>query len=249
MTPSKLVASACFLTLALGSAPALAQSRGRPSPPRNPSAGRPAQPPAGPRAVPRSAPYPGQRYPVYQGGYRGPHGYGPYRYRPYYGYRPYYPYYGYRGYRGYYPYYGGYYYPYGYYPYYGSGFSFGVNLGYSYGWPNYGAGYTYAAPYSYPAPYATYAPAYSYSNQVVASPPNQGAVRLLVTPRDADVFVDGGYAGRVSDFDGTSRPLVLDAGPHRIEIRAAGYEVLTFDLDILPGQTIRYGASLRPGPP
>ena len=38
-------------------------------------------------------------------------------------------------------------------------------------------------------------------------------------PYDADVFVDGSYAERVEDFDGTTQPLTLVAGTHRIKVR------------------------------
>jgi hypothetical protein len=75
-----------------------------------------------------------------------------------------------------------------------------------------------------------------------------GALRLKVKPRDASVFVDGYYSGRVDDFDGMFQRLRIETGPHRIEIRAEGYEPLTFEVRILPDRTITYEGELKPLP-
>ena len=147
--------------------------------------------------------------------------------------------YGYRGYRGYRPY--GY--RYGYRP----GFSVGVYLGAPYGFYGsaygYARPYPYAYPYPYPYPYAYPAPAYGYP----AGAP-YGGVRLEVLPRHAEVLVDGYYAGTVDDFDGTFQRLELEEGAHNIEIRAPGFQPVTFDVNVLIGQTIKYRADLRPLP-
>jgi hypothetical protein len=60
----------------------------------------------------------------------------------------------------------------------------------------------------------------------------EGALRLKIRPRDAQVFVDGYYAGIVDDFDGVFQRLRIEAGPHRIEIRAPGFAPLTFDVRV-----------------
>ena len=73
-----------------------------------------------------------------------------------------------------------------------------------------------------------------------------GGVALEITPSDADVFVDGEYAGRVEDFDGTTQPLTLTPGTHRIEVQAQGYEPMTVDVGIQAGQIIPYRGALRP---
>jgi hypothetical protein len=74
---------------------------------------------------------------------------------------------------------------------------------------------------------------------------DEGAVHLKVTPREALVYVDGYYVGIVDDFDGLFQKLHLEAGPHRVEIRAPGYETLTFDLAIAPNKTITYRGELK----
>jgi hypothetical protein len=71
-----------------------------------------------------------------------------------------------------------------------------------------------------------------------------GGLRLQVSPRDAQVFVDGYYAGTVDDFDGARQRLKVTIGPHRIELRAPGHETVTFDVTIIEGQTTTYKTSL-----
>jgi hypothetical protein len=73
----------------------------------------------------------------------------------------------------------------------------------------------------------------------------EGAMRLKMKPRDGQVFVDGLYVGVVNDFDGVFQRLHLDPGPHRIEVRADGYETLTLDVQIRPDQTIKYEGDLK----
>ena len=72
-----------------------------------------------------------------------------------------------------------------------------------------------------------------------------GELRLQVFPRNAQVFVDGYYAGTVDDYDGTFQALKLEAGPYQIRISAPGFEDLMFDVRINPGQKINYKGDLR----
>jgi hypothetical protein len=124
---------------------------------------------------------------------------------------------------------------------YGSiGFS---NFGVAFGSPYYGyAGY---GPYGYP-----YGPAYGpwpYAPWQVSGP-DIGGVRLKMSPRDAQVFVDGYYAGIVDDFDGTFQSLRLDSGGHKIEIHMPGFQDFELDVHVQPGRTITVGENLRPRP-
>ncbi|MFN7984320.1 MAG: PEGA domain-containing protein [Vicinamibacterales bacterium] len=81
-------------------------------------------------------------------------------------------------------------------------------------------------------------PAYSYYD-------HDGSLKLKVTPRQAEVYVDGYFAGAVDDYDGIFQQLRINPGPHRIEIRLDGYETLTFDVRIEPGRTITYKSEMR----
>lgn len=73
----------------------------------------------------------------------------------------------------------------------------------------------------------------------------EGQLRLKVKPREAQVFVDGYFAGLVDDFDGVFQRLHIEPGPHRIEVRADGYEPLNFEVRILPDRTVSYTGELR----
>ena len=121
--------------------------------------------------------------------------------------------------------------PYGYRPY---GYRPGWNLNLYFGRPYPAHGYpVYAAPRSAYGYYAV-VPGYAY-----------GALRIVDAPRDAQVFVDGYYAGVVDDYDGVFQHLNLEAGSHHIEIEAEGYPLIAFDVLIQPGQTITYRAFSR----
>lgn len=76
----------------------------------------------------------------------------------------------------------------------------------------------------------------------------EGALRLKVKPREAEVYVDGYYVGIVDNFDGIFQRLHVEAGPHRIEIRAPGYETVVFDVRIQPDRTTTYEGKLRAMP-
>ena len=122
------------------------------------------------------------------------------------------------------------------------------------------AGYpiTYYDPYYYPYDY------YSYSSSVgPAYPPpppgsvnvqpgvraNQGSMGGLsfeITPDTAEIWVDGTYYGEVGQFTPSAQPLGLPAGRHHVELREPGYEVTSFDIDIVPGQVVPYQGQLQP---
>lgn len=110
----------------------------------------------------------------------------------------------------------------------------------------------YAVPYGY-LPYGIAQPVVT--GQSVTAAPTQadvpeGFLRLLITPRHADVIVDGVAAGTVDDFGGV-REQTLVAGPHRIRVEAPGYESVEFDVRVPVGDTIslRRELSRLPAPP
>jgi PEGA domain-containing protein len=135
-----------------------------------------------------------------------------------------------------YPYYGGYW-PWGF-----GGIGFGSYYGAYFGgfwgpyypwyggYPWFGSGY-YGGYYGYPASYT-----YGF----------EGSVRLKVKPRNAQVFVDGYYVGVVDEFDGVMQRLHLESGPHRLEVRADGYETMTFDVRVRFDDTTTLEGQLKP---
>lgn len=110
----------------------------------------------------------------------------------------------------------------------------------SIGYANYGYYGAYGSPYAYPYGY--------YNGPWQASGYDIGGIRLKIRPRDAQVFVDGYYAGLVDDFDGTFQSLRLEQGGHKIEIHMPGYEDLELDVHVQPGKTITLSEELRPRP-
>ena len=138
--------------------------------------------------------------------------------------------------RGYGPYgYGGHYYPYYRYRYYWPG----------YGYSGLGLGWSWYNPYWYDG-YWGYDNS-GYASQYTVQPSEvSGGLRLEIEPETAEVYVDGSYAGIVDDFNGHSHYLNLTAGAHHIEVRASGYQTLTFDTMIQADHTISYKGHLVP---
>ena len=89
-------------------------------------------------------------------------------------------------------------------------------------------------PYPYPASYA------------------EADVRIVVKPREASVYVDGYYAGKVDDFDGTFQRLHVEPGQHEIAIYLKGYRTIHQQLYLHTGKTTKIEGSLElldPGEP
>jgi len=110
---------------------------------------------------------------------------------------------------------------------------------YPYGYGAFGLGYFYYDPYRW---HPRYSADVYYQGGVNY---DVGELRLDVSPRDAEVWVDGYYAGRVDDFDGALQSLRLESGGYRIEIVAPGFEPLAFDVRITPGRKTTYRGDLR----
>ncbi|MGE3176071.1 MAG: PEGA domain-containing protein [Vicinamibacterales bacterium] len=76
------------------------------------------------------------------------------------------------------------------------------------------------------------------------------ALRLRVKPDDAEVYLNGYFAGIVDDFNGAFQRLYVPAGQHHLEIRLEGYESLRQDVYVGPGDTLEIVQTmvrLRPG--
>jgi hypothetical protein len=182
----------------------------------------------------------------YPGGWAySPYGYGPYGYGSYFGYG------GLAG-MGLFDYFGGY----------GlGGFGFG---GYGFGFgglDGFDSGYSGLSSYSYSGygrPYGAYDP-YARSSStrsgssisesdgafIPDSRNETGALRLKVKPDTASVYVDGEFVGPVNKFDGIFQKLHVDGGNHRVEIRAPGYQPLTFNVRIEVDHTETYRGELE----
>jgi hypothetical protein len=128
---------------------------------------------------------------------------------------------------GYYPgYYPGWYYPY--WPSYYYGLYYGSGWG-PYGY--YGGGYYGGGP-AY----------YSYRTEG-----DSAAVRVLVDPEKAKVYVDGYYAGVADDFDGMFQRLHLGPGRHELMFKLDGYRTHKMLVYVSPGQTLKIEHDLEKG--
>jgi hypothetical protein len=117
--------------------------------------------------------------------------------------------------------------------------------------PYYSPWFRYGSPWWW-GPYPLYDWGYGFRDVLTSS------VRLEVTPREAEVYVDGYAAGRVDDFDGIFQRLRLRPGAHEIVIYLDGYRTVRQNLYLNPGsdQKVRYalerlpaGETSEPPPP
>ena len=74
----------------------------------------------------------------------------------------------------------------------------------------------------------------------------RGSLMLQATyPSAAQVYVDGHYVGLAHEFGAGGGALNLDAGAHRVELRAPGYETLAFSVMIEPNSLVRYRGEMQ----
>ncbi|HEY1304104.1 MAG TPA: PEGA domain-containing protein [Vicinamibacterales bacterium] len=90
--------------------------------------------------------------------------------------------------------------------------------------PWYGFGYPYAYPYD-------------------VRPETD--IKTHVTPKDAEVYVDGFYAGRAQDFDGIFKKLQVAPGGHAITLYLDGYRTTTQEVYVSPDSTFKLNATME----
>jgi hypothetical protein len=74
----------------------------------------------------------------------------------------------------------------------------------------------------------------------------QGDVRVEVTPKQAQVYVDGFYAGVAGDFDGVFKRLHTTPGGHAITLRLEGYRTITENIYAPADSTYKLRATMEP---
>jgi PEGA domain len=90
--------------------------------------------------------------------------------------------------------------------------------------------------YGFQYPFGPYGP-YPYRGVYRLDP--GAAVRLDVTPKQAEVYVDGYYAGVVDDFNGTFQRLRVEPGEHEIELYLDGYRTVKQKVYLQPDNTFK----------
>jgi hypothetical protein len=98
-----------------------------------------------------------------------------------------------------------------------------------------GFGMYYGAPYGWYAPY--WGPHPYYWGPYVA--PNAGQVKLDTKVKDAEVLINGRYAGTVHEL----KTMTLRAGDYSIDVRSPGHVPFHQDIHVVAGRTIK----LHPG--
>lgn len=120
--------------------------------------------------------------------------------------------------------------------------------------PRRGRGSNHYGGVGYPgAVYIGASPYYYYSEETLPIVPAdtarlaepEGFLRLLISPRNASVFVDGAYEGTVDDFGGTGERTVR-AGLHTVRVEADGFEPVEFDVRVPANDTITLRRDLDP---
>ena len=101
-----------------------------------------------------------------------------------------------------------------------------------YGWPGWYHPFGFYPQY-YPYPYGY---RYDYA----------GAARIEVTPREAEVYVDGYLVGTVDDFDGWLQRLRVAPGEHEVQVYLPGHRTLTEKVLFRPGATVHIKGALEP---
>ena len=98
-------------------------------------------------------------------------------------------------------------------------------------------GYFWSAGYYYPRYYFAY-----------DAHPNRASLRIQANPSQAEVYVDGYYAGIVDDFDGVFQRLHVTPGTHEITLRLDGFLTWSAEIYASPHSTVKLHQDLIPGP-
>ena len=96
-------------------------------------------------------------------------------------------------------------------------------------------------PWWYPYPYGWYPP-YAYGPVY----DDTASVRLQVSPRETEVFVDGYFAGTVDDFDGMFQRLRLERGEHEVTLYLTGHRTMTQKIFLQDRGTFRIRHTMEP---
>jgi hypothetical protein len=98
--------------------------------------------------------------------------------------------------------------------------------------------------YGYYHSHGFFFPRYYYD---YSSYPTYASIRVLVEPAEAEVYVDGYYAGTVDDFDGVFQRLHVAPGDHEITLRLDGFETWSAGVYAPAGGTVRLRYDMVPG--
>lgn len=90
-------------------------------------------------------------------------------------------------------------------------------------------------------PYGWYGPYYGYPYGPYMGVPNAGEVKLDTNIKDAEVFIDGVYAGTV----GQLKTMTMRPGRYTIGVRAPGREPFEQQIYVVAGKTMKLHPDFR----
>ena len=64
-------------------------------------------------------------------------------------------------------------------------------------------------------------------------------MKTKITPKQAEVYIDGYYAGVADNFDGVFQGLHTSPGGHAVTLRLDGYRTVTENIYVRPGSTYK----------
>ncbi len=92
-------------------------------------------------------------------------------------------------------------------------------------------------PYGWSGPYGYYGAYPGYHS-------NAGKLKLKTNVKDADVYLNGAFAGKAEDL----KSIWLRPGEYNLEVSADGYQTLTQKIYVVRGKTLKLDVDLQPGP-
>jgi hypothetical protein len=94
-------------------------------------------------------------------------------------------------------------------------------------------------------PQALPPPPLAYSIDGGRWPAPDSAARIQVTPKEAEVYVDGRLVGKVSEFDGFTQRLEVPPGGHELVVYLDGYRTIHEKLYFQPGTSYKIKGSME----
>jgi hypothetical protein len=87
------------------------------------------------------------------------------------------------------------------------------------------------------SPYYPYG--YGYPYWPYANLSTEGSLKTEITPKEAQVYVDGYYAGVADKFDGAFKRLHASPGGHAVTFHLEGYQTVTRNVYVRPDSTLK----------
>jgi hypothetical protein len=87
---------------------------------------------------------------------------------------------------------------------------------------------------------------YPYYGRYYMNDDREAAMRLQVTPKDTQVYVDGYYSGTVDDFDGIFQRLRARPGEHELVLYLKGYRTVRQALSLKRGDDYKVKFAMTP---